>query len=123
MFNILKPKLMRDYERANKIRDTKLQFKRELEEMVHEAWDNKTIYEGELLSCDRYTLEFISLIMEATTVFSPLVRFIVYDDNLHIVYNLQDRIFNIMSNQEPMSRQRMLELEYWLSHDWKRGKV
>lgn len=120
MFDIFKPKWQRGRERIAEDLDKKVKFKRELEQMLHDAWDSDIIYEGELAFSGRYVLEFNSLALEATTVFSPLVRFIVYDENLNIVYNLQDRIFNIMSNQEPMSRQRMLELEYWLSLDWKR---
>lgn len=120
MFNIFKGGWQREYERVTEKLDEKVNFKRELEQMLHDAWEGGVIYEGELAFSERRMLEFNSLALEATTVFSPLVRFIVYDENLNIVYNLQDRIFNIMSNQEPMSRQRMLELEYWLSLDWKR---
>ena len=120
MFDLFKGRWEREYERITENLDEKVKLKRELEQMLHDAWKDGSIYEGELSFSDRYVLDFKSLAMEATSIFSPLVKFDVYDEDLNIVYRLQDRVFDIMSNQAPMSRQRMLELEYWLSHDWKR---
>ena len=120
MFNLFKGRWEREYERITENLDKKVKFKRELEDMVYNVLDNIEMSDGDLVYSDRYTLEYRDLVMGATSVSSPLVKFDVYDEDLNIVYRLQDRVFDIMSNQAPISRQMLLELEYWLSHDWKR---
>ena len=103
---------------------------RKLDRMLFEMNVDTTIFEGvirnnitsEYLSTyDRYLLEFRWLDKDFKEDYGLSTNVIIYNENLCIVYDAQFKTFKALNTSNVNRKgQMLLELEYWLSHDWKR---
>lgn len=104
---------------------------RKLDRMLFEMNVDTTIFEGivrnnitseYLSSYDRYMLEFKNLDRDGKSIFGLWSNIVIYNENLDVVYDAQFKTFKALNtSKENRKGQMLLELEYWLSHDWKRG--
>lgn len=103
---------------------------RKLDRMLFEINVDTKIFEGVirnkltskyLSTYDRYLLEFRWLDKDFKEDYSLPTNVIIYDENLNIVYDAQFKTFKALNSNKANSKgQMLLELEYWLSHDWKK---
>lgn len=99
----------------------RLDFEFSVDKLIMEAWRDDVIDDRKLSSYDRYLLEFKHLDRNGKSIFGLWSNIIIYDENLNIVYDAQFKTFKALNtSKENRKGQMLLELEYWLSHDWKR---
>lgn len=120
MFNLLFPNKALDdyYERGN----NRLDFEFSVDTAILEAWRDGVISTKCLSSYDRYLLEFKCVHRDTKSLYGLNYNIVIYDENLDVVYDAQFKTFKALSSNKVNSKgQMLLELEYWLSHGWKRG--
>lgn len=100
----------------------RLDFEFSVDKLLMEAWRDDVIDDRKLSSYDRYLLEFKFLDRSAKSLFGIHYNIVIYDENLDVVYDAQFKTFKALNSSRVNSKEQMLlELEYWLSHGWKKG--
>lgn len=117
MFELLLPnKALDNY---YKTVSERIDFEFNVDTLIMSAWKEGKIDGKYLSSYDRYLLEFKHLRLEGNAKFGLFSNIIIYNENLDVVYDAQFKTFKALNSSRPKG-QMLLELEYWLSHDWKR---
>lgn len=96
----------------------RIKFEFSVDNMILNAWKDGKIDDKYLSSYDRYLLEFKHLKLEGNSIYGLWSNIIIYDENLDVVYDAQLKTFKALNSKRPKG-QMLLELEYWLSHDWR----
>lgn len=118
MFNLFGNNKFKSYQQRKLDR---INFESCVDSYIFKAWklDGK-ISTKKLSSYDRYLLEFKHLDRDGKSIFGLWSNIVIYDENLDVVYDAQFKTFKALNSSRVNSKEQMLlELEYWLSLDWR----
>lgn len=118
MFNIFGDNKFKSYQQRKLDR---MLFEMNVDTKIFEGVVRNNITSKYLSSYDKYLLEFRWLDRDFKEDYGLSYNIVIYDENLDVVYDAQFKTFKALNaSKENRKGQMLLELEYWLSHDWKR---
>lgn len=122
MFNIFTPKWKRGILKLQEERSQMLSYRSDLADLLFGALGEKVFSDKYLSTYDRYTLEFVIEIDNKWSDNGLYFNLRIYNQYLDVVYNFNNRLYDVESGDIKTMEQRKLELEYWLSLDWRKDE-
>lgn len=107
-----------DFEMYQQRMSRNLEFMCAVDKKIIKGWSNKELSSKYLSSYDRYLLEF-KWVFDLKSNYGLGSNVTIYDENLDAVYDAQLKAYEAIREGEHAMGQMLLELEYWLSLDWK----